>query len=127
MAHTITCLDCGARRTTIYKNTRYCMSCRLLRDIEWLEPVERRCRSNDCTQTFLPAAKKDLYCGECAGFMTSHEGRCLFCKRDATPLHRGMSICTACVRDPGERPRVIAGLRSGQRKRKHANSSSPTS
>ncbi len=114
MAHVIDCRDCGDERTTLYRNTRYCMSCRLLRDLAWLEAVERKCRSNSCDAAFLPVSKKDLFCGPCAGLMVAEHGPCLFCRSDPAPLHRGMSICTTCVRDAGERARVLGGLRNGQ-------------
>lgn len=119
MACQIRCRDCGDERTTLYRNTRYCMSCRLLRDLTWLDVSEQRpCRANSCNAAFLPVSRKDLYCGECAGGMVGTHGRCSFCKTDPAPLHRGMAVCASCVRDAGERPRIMAGLRKGQAKRK---------
>lgn len=122
MAHQIRCRDCGDERTTLYRNTRYCMSCRLLRDLAWLDVAElRTCRSNSCNAAFMPVGRKDLYCGKCAGQMAQSHGRCLFCKTEPAPLHRSMGVCTSCVRDPGERVRIMSGLRTGQQARKRSN------
>jgi hypothetical protein len=56
--------------------------------------------------------------------MVGTHGRCLFCKTDPAPLHRGMGVCSSCVRDPGERVRIMVGLRDGQAKRKRSNAAS---
>lgn len=118
MIWTIACEDCGVHRRTSYKNTKVCMSCRLLRDLAFIENDERTCRSNGCKNTFAPVKRKDLFCGDCASIMAAEHGYCKFCKKDDVGLYHGLAICEKCVRDVGMRPKVIQGLRVGQRDRK---------
>lgn len=119
---TITCRDCAAKRRTTFKNTRYCTSCRLLRDLESIDTEEHACRANGCNNVFAPVTRRDLYCGDCAASMSSDAamGECKYCQTEAA-LWRGLAICQNCLRDAGERPRVVKGLRVGQRTRRKEN------
>jgi hypothetical protein len=127
MTVTIQCQDCGALREAIYRNTLYCDSCRLLRDLEYttLSQPPRTCTARGCTETYLPIGRKDAYCGDCSGVITPTRGLCIYCSQEDAPLHRNMKVCTYCLRDPEDRPRILRGLRSGQERRRAENANVP--
>lgn len=112
----ITCHDCGTRRLNPrFKNTRYCRSCRLLRDLLYVSDEQRPCA--DCRRPFAPVDRKDTLCGTC-NYGSIYEGHCALCRRSDVELHRpDIAACVKCVRDPAKRKTIIAGLRRGQRER----------
>jgi hypothetical protein len=116
MPKSIKCQDCGARRENVrYANTRYCKSCRLLRDLLYVETEQRPCA--DCTRPFAPVNRKDTLCGDC-NYGSIYTGRCFLCAQDEAELYRdGIAVCVKCIRVPANRKRIIAGLRKGQRER----------
>lgn len=119
MPRSIKCEDCGTRRENVrYANTRYCKSCRLLRDLLYVETEQRPCDA--CKQRFAPVSRKDTLCGRC-NYGSIYAGHCFLCKQDEAELHRdGIPVCVKCIRDPANRGRIIGGLRKGQRDRKAA-------
>jgi hypothetical protein len=119
MSKTITCADCSARRSNArFKNTLYCMSCRLLRDMLYVGKEQRPCST--CKKLFAPVDRKDLDCGDCQ-YGSVHEGHCYRCNAPRE-LHRpGISVCVKCIRVPLYRANIIDGLRRGQRERREAN------
>lgn len=121
MGQDIICEDCGAKRSNAaYKNTRYCKSCRLLRDLVFLDDTTRPCKG--CRRMYAPTQRRDAYCGECC-FGSVDEGRCAFCKLENAELYRaGVAVCVKCVRDPRLRRSVVAALKKGQRERRAATS-----
>lgn len=124
MPATITCEDCGAKRLNPrFKNTRYCNSDRLLRDLLYVGDEQRPCR--ECKRPFAPVSRKDTLCGTC-NYGSVYEGTCAFCKRSNAELHRpGIPVCVKCVRLPSLRGQIVAGLRKGQRERRQANNHVP--
>lgn len=124
MPQTIKCADCSARRTNArFKNTLYCMSCRLLRDMLYVGKEQRPCAS--CTTLFAPVNRKDTDCGACQ-YGSVHEGHCYRCNA-AAELHRpGIAVCVRCIRVPRYRANIVAGLRKGQRERRQANNHAAT-
>lgn len=116
----ITCEDCSTKRSNPrYKNTRYCKSCRLLRDLIYVEMEQRPC--DHCKQQFAPVSRRDTLCGTC-NYGSSYFGTCAFCKLEHAELHRaGIPVCVKCVRVPALRRGVIAGLRRGQGERRTTN------
>jgi hypothetical protein len=118
MARTITCEDCGAQRLNArYKNTRYCKSCRLLRDLVFLDETQRPC--SHCKSTFAPTSTKDTLCGTC-NYGSVYSGPCAFCKEDAELHRQGIPVCVRCIRSPALRRTIISGLKRGQKERKAA-------
>lgn len=119
----ITCQDCSTKRINPrYRNTRYCKSCRLLRDLLYIELEQRPCA--DCKQMFAPVSRKDTLCGRC-NYGSVYQGRCAFCKLDVE-LHRdGIPVCTSCIRAPTLRSTIISGLRKGQAARRLENAHAP--
>jgi hypothetical protein len=117
---TITCQDCSQRRSNArFRNTRYCVACRMLRDFLYVGDEQRPCV--ECARPFAPVHRKDTMCGPCC-FGSIHEGRCAFCELEHAELYRpGIAVCVRCVRDPKQRRRILAGLRKGQRERRAAN------
>lgn len=117
MGKDVTCCDCSAkRRNAAYSNTRYCKSCRLLRDLTYLADRTKSC--DECKATFAPASRRDAYCGKCC-FGSLDVGTCAFCKRSDAELHRqGIPVCCQCLRLPTLRRQIIAGLQRGQRERR---------
>lgn len=120
----ITCEDCGQKRSNAqYKNTRYCMACRLLRDLIFLDDRTRPCKS--CRKVFAPVSRRDGLCGKC-NYGSIDEGLCKLCKNEHAELYRrGIAVCVKCVRDPKQRPTVIAGLKIGLKERRTANNHVP--
>lgn len=120
MGKDIICKDCSAIRSNpAYKNTRYCKSCRLLRDLDFVGELTRDCKN--CRRSYAPTSRRDSYCGPC-GFGSIDEGRCVFCSSEHAELYRaGISVCCTCVRAPEKRRSVIAALKKGQRQRRATN------
>lgn len=121
---TITCEDCSTeRRNAAYSNTRYCKSCRLLRDLLFVDDATRPCK--DCRKVYAPVSRRDTRCGGC-NYGSVHTGRCAFCKLEDAELHRaGIPVCLKCIRLPTLRRSIIAGLRKGQAERRQANNHVP--
>ncbi len=113
----ITCQDCGAARQDVaYKNTRYCESCRLLRNLLFIG--ERTYQCAECTNDFAPIARGDRWCGHCA-LGSNRKGECVLCSSASSErLRPSISVCKACARDPKQRVRLVKGLRKGQTDRK---------
>lgn len=124
MSKTITCADCSAtRHNAAYANTRYCKSCRLLRDFQYLGDATKPCSS--CDRQFAPTSRRDSLCGKCC-YGSIDEGRCIFCKDEHAELYRaGTPVCVKCIRDPSQRRSIFAALRKGQRERRLANGHRP--
>lgn len=118
----IICSDCGAtRHRAQYKNTLYCHSCRLLRDLMFVGDRKHVCAAATCRKTFAPVARRDAHCGGC-GYGSVYTGTCGFCNKDDVELHRsGVPLCTHCVRDPRQRRRILSSLKRGQADRRTAN------
>ncbi len=113
----ITCQDCGAaRRDVAYKTTRYCESCRLLRNLLFIG--ERTYQCTECKDNFAPIARGDRYCGECS-LGSNRMGECALCGAASSELLRpSIAVCTRCARDPKQRVRLVKALRKGQANRK---------
>jgi len=122
MPKDITCADCSAlRRNAAYSNTRYCVSCRLLRDLSFIKDQVRTCSRAACSRRFAPVSRRDSYCGPC-GFGSPDEGHCWYCKNDHAELHRaGLAVCVNCIRDPAKRITILGALRRGQADRRLQN------
>lgn len=120
MGKDIICEDCGAtRRNPAYKNTRYCKSCRLLRDLVYIDDATRPCKS--CRRSYAPVSRRDTLCGKC-NYGSVDEGLCHFCKSEHAELYRpGIGVCCSCVRAPRLRPSIVAALKKGQRERRLTN------
>lgn len=115
----IKCQDCSAKRSNVrYSNTRYCISCRLLRDFLYVGVEQRPCAA--CKRPFAPVNRKDTLCGTC-NYGSIFEGHCLYCKKDAELYRENLPLCVKCVRSPRDRARIITGLRKGQAARRLAN------
>lgn len=116
---TITCTDCGAERHNVqYRNTRYCESCRLLRNLIFLG--DRTCTCSECAKEFAPTVRGERWCGECS--VSADIGDCVLCQAaDSELLRRTIPVCLRCAHDPDRRAVLIKGLRRGQRDRREAN------
>ena len=111
---TITCEDCGRDYETTRKNTKYCRSCRVYRDLMFLG--ERRKECIECEKTFNPLTTKDLLCGRCGDFMRkAPEGECKLCGESAKLLHESIQVCGACATDPAKRVTFLRALAKKRR------------
>ena len=114
---TIHCEDCGAERKSAPSNTRYCVPCRFLRNVEYWAAHPRKC--GDCKDKFAPVDRADYYCGPCNLGYSGWRGHCKLCQTDDVYLvHKDIAVCKDCARDPKQRRTLIAGLRKGQAARK---------
>ncbi len=112
----ITCQDCSAVRANVqYVNTRYCESCRLLRNLLFVGATIAEC--GECGNDFAPVARGDRWCGTCS--FTGTPGTCVLCKgEEAERLRPSIAVCKGCARDPKQRVRLVKALRKGQAARR---------
>lgn len=117
----ITCQACGAERRNVqYKTTRYCESCALLRDLEYLGERTYNCTAAGCSLEFAPVRRGDRWCGECS--FSNVIGECVLCQSASVELHRQtIPVCLRCLRSPEQRAFLVKALRRGQRERRTAN------
>lgn len=121
MPHDITCQDCGAQRlSATYSTTRYCHSCRLLRNLIFVRDRVYDCQV--CGKPFAPVSRGDGYCAK-HDFGSNVFGTCAFCDEENVEFIRpNIPLCLKCAKTPGAtRHRIVAGLKNGQRDRKAAN------
>lgn len=127
MATIINCEQCGEERRAAYKNTKLCIKCALLRDINFVGDRLFTCRQ--CDEKYAPVALRDPECGGCSIGCGKYLP-CTMCGIDPDfsdedgyyELHRaGVPLCVRCVRDPAKRQRLIRMLRKGQAQRAEAN------
>ncbi len=113
----ITCEDCGTTRSNVaYANTRYCESCRLLRNLLFVG--ERTYQCAECKADFAPIARGDRWCGGCA-LGSNQAGDCALCKgEEAERLRPSIAVCKGCARAPKQRVRLVKALRKGQTNRR---------
>lgn len=101
---TITCADCSRERETRYANTKYCLVCRLARNLQFLG--ERTSQCIVCENRFAPLSRNDDLCGVCDNFPASGEptGTCALCETiDIAILNEDVSVCKRCAKDPEKR------------------------
>lgn len=123
----LTCRACGAKTAATRKDAKQCRSCRLLTVLVYVEKKRlgrRSCRA--CGSKFIPMRFGDYgHCGSCTATQKHSSPPDLVCGICRQPCHatEGVPVCLCCVKDPKQRPRVIAALKHGQatRRKKHAD------
>ena len=117
--HVITCCECGSERQTRWRNTKYCLVCRYLRNTKYIRDREIKKDCVECDSTFLPLKRDDAFCPECAMVSQAHpRGTCGLCKSTDQPLlARGIKICHACAYSIEQRDLMIKALGKKKRER----------
>lgn len=106
----IECEDCGTKRVTRYKNTKYCEICRLLRNLKFIGD-----RTESCLVTkkrFAPIKRNQQLSLTCDPYSTpaGHEGTCGVCDTEGRLYGDNVKVCTECLDDPKQRGKIIAML-----------------
>jgi hypothetical protein len=101
----ITCVDCGAPRTTRRSNTKYCWPCRLNRNFLFLLDCTHKCWV--CAAKFAPIDTHDKLCANCDIHRPRHgEGECGLCGGHGAYLSADLRVCAACFKDPDKRQQM---------------------
>ena len=118
--HEIRCAECGEARRTRRSNTKYCVRCKVLRDLRFVRNRTYTCRTAGCSQRFVPLEMSDSHCpAHATGSGTFAD--CPFCST-TSELHRvDFPVCLTCLRDPAQRQRIIDSLQRGQHQRRQKN------
>lgn len=116
----IICEDCGQPRKTVYKNTKLCRECRLLRDVSYPHPT-RTCAADGCGTIIMMIRRGDKYCGDHT-YESQHEVECVFCKQKNFSILDELKVCSACARNPIYRALFIKALKKRQNDRREQNS-----
>jgi hypothetical protein len=113
--HIIKCEDCGSERETKWPNTKYCLTCRYLRNAKYMVNWTEECI--ECGETFAPLKRDEKFCANCRPRYASHPtGDCALCSTTDQPLlTKGLKIGWCCASDPAKRELLIRAL--GKRKR----------
>jgi hypothetical protein len=121
-----TCEDCGTRTDTNKANMKYCHSCRLFRNILWLQKKQRPKPCLVCGCDFLPVERSALVCGMCDIVEHYHGGTdCLLCHEHKPAVRNGVPVCWGCVTAPEHRPALLSALQRGRVSRIAANGWTP--
>lgn len=120
----ITCRDCGEGRTRCPSNTRYCVLCRVLRELYYWQTRRRTCKR--CRREFAPLNRNDYYCSTCDRGLAPYALTCVACTKEAAwPAIKGVPICAPCIRAPKQRSAIIDAMERGQTKRRSNNAYKP--
>lgn len=109
----INCADCGAERKARNKNTKYCTTCRLLRDLWFIGPKPYHCQ--ECKQPYSPLRRGDLLCAQCDVFdkeLPAQREECRTCgESEYRLLADDIRMCRKCAKKPELRRGLIQRLR----------------
>lgn len=107
---TIICADCGAPRETTMANTKYCTTCRLYRNLQFVRERTGKCVA--CNKEHALTERKAWICQECAGQTgTGRDGQCGVCGTEhANLVWPDVAVCGTCMDNPEKRGKIIAGL-----------------
>jgi hypothetical protein len=130
---TIRCQDCGEERTRCPSNTRYCKSCRLLRELRWWTSRRRACFHPGCDERFAPVDRADRFCATHNPGLVHQQIDCVLANWKKAPRdpHRGavfipgIPVCADCLRAPDMRVWLISALEGGQTQRRERNNATP--
>lgn len=108
--HDIHCEDCGRPRSTRYKNTKYCLVCRLFKNLNYIGTQTRKCPV--CNNRFAPLNRNELMCGECNTKIAVGQphGVCGFCGEDTDLLLDDVRVCHPCATDPKNRDTFLVAM-----------------
>lgn len=108
--HKITCENCGRERETRYKNTKYCLVCRLLKNLNYIGTRRQKCPS--CGETFAPLHRNEVMCGKCNPKFAvgKPRGVCGFCEEEKDLILDSVRVCHPCATDPDNRERFLVAL-----------------
>lgn len=118
---TIRCVTCNAPTPTTRKNTKYCVPCRLLKNVKFYANTTKKCWG--CDGRFAPLHRNDVLCGTCDDAPPrSITGICSFCKNKTELYNDNVKLCLPCIKDPERRPTLLRSLMKKQRelKEQHA-------
>lgn len=116
---TIICEDCGAERKTRYSNTKYCLVCRMARNLKFIAAATSKC--GVCDKSFAPLKRGEVLCGECDDIPASGDprGTCGLCKATDVPIvNEDISVCKPCSTDPEKRTELLAAVMMKRKLRK---------
>lgn len=113
---TITCADCGAERNARNRNTKYCVTCRLIRDLDFIGNSTNKCQS--CSARFAPLKRSDTLCPDCDAFSKAIPARretCRNCEGDQFKLlGDDIRMCLKCAGVPENRQGLMIRLHEKQ-------------
>ena len=114
---TIRCVICNAPTPTTRSNTKYCVPCRLLKNVKFFADQTKKCWG--CDERFAPTARNDVLCGTCDDPPPrSSTGTCSFCKKEAQLYNAEVKLCLPCLKSPERRPKLLKSLMRKQREQK---------
>lgn len=122
MMKTIHCSDCGQARKTRYSNTKYCILCRMARNLKFIGETILKCKA--CGEEFAPLKRGDIMCGKCDNIPAAGDphGECGLCHSVAVPIvNEDIAVCHPCSTDPSKREIFTAALFQKRRLRMEAH------
>lgn len=101
----IKCVDCGAERKAIYKNTKYCRVCRLSRNLDYLERLGwDSVKCVVCDARFAPMKRGDQTCPKCSYLpQCAVVAPCGLCGTVAQTVDKDIAVCYGCATDKKRR------------------------
>lgn len=108
------CGDCGQPRYARYRNTKFCLTCRYLRDSTYWH---RRGAGRPCVVCggdYLPFHGTHKMCARCSFVPPDDRGTCAFCNCHNAALVPEHEICFSCATDPAQRVRFLEALAARQ-------------
>lgn len=108
--HNINCAICGTARETRFKNTKYCLSCRLWKNLNFIGTRTQTCPS--CKNRFAQLHRNEVMCGECNPKMAVGEPRgiCGFCNEEKDLILDSVKVCHPCASKPENREQFLVWM-----------------
>lgn len=100
-----TCQECGADFHRVNKLRKYCTSCQIIRDCNYMPGLKRDC--DLCGQTFYPVRHSYLRCNRCRETFDRPDKypACVGCGLHNRPAPDLTQWCMTCVQESSKRRR----------------------